>query len=82
MRLLLDDAERAERPHGWSGENIRAYLSNDEFLMLAKQGFIGTRGTTTEALKKVVTAAWKGSRGVVVAADHTDASTAERVDHG
>lgn len=82
VRLLISDATGGDRPRGWSADNIKQYLSNDEFLMLAKQGFIGTRGAATDILKKIVTDALRGGRGVVVTIDHTDASKARRLRHG
>ena len=80
--LLIAEGEAGTRAKGWSAETLSEYLSNDEFLLLAKQGFIGSRGATTEQIQEVVTEALGASRAVVLAVDQTDPTAARRLQHG
>lgn len=80
--LLLHEGQDGRRPRGWSMESIDTYLSNTEFLHLAKQGYIGTRGATSEQLKELIGGSLDDGRGVVVAVDQTDPESAARLRHG
>lgn len=80
--LLLKDAEDGRRPKGWSSESVTTYLSNEEFLQLAKQGYIGTRGAATEHLERVILGSFREGRGVVLTVDETDNQQAARLRHG
>lgn len=79
--LLLKDSEDGRRPKGWTAESVATYLSNGEFLQLAKQGYIGTRGAATEHLKRVILASFQERRGVVLTVDETDPEEAGRLRH-
>ena len=81
VQLMLADAAVGSRPKGWSQGNLKAYLSNGEFLMLAKQGFIGTRGVTTAELKVIVHDALNLGRSLVAVIDETDALEAIPLRH-
>lgn len=80
--LLLGDAQVERRSKGWSADSITTYLSNNEFLNLAKQGYIGTRGSTTEHLQDLILGAFQAGRGVVLTVDETDPEKATRLRHG
>jgi len=80
--LLLSDSDAGLLPRSWSQESLKTYLSNEEFLQMAKQGLIGTRGPTTEHLQETVRRSFAADRGVVVALDQTDRSQARRLRHG
>lgn len=80
--LLLREGQEGRRPRGWSMESIDTYLSNTEFLHLAKQGYMGTRGVTSEHLKELIGGSLDDGRGVVVAVDQTDPESAARIRHG
>lgn len=80
--LLLRDADAGLAPRGWSPESVSSYLSNGEFLLLAKQGFVGTRGSTTEHLKQVILDSFEAGRGVVLTVDETNPAEAMRLRHG
>lgn len=80
--LLLQDAERGRCRRGWSQESITTYLSNREFLHLAKQGYIGSRGATTEHLEQTIRSSLEGGAGLVLAVDQTDPTRARRLPHG
>lgn len=80
--LLLQSGQRGEVPRGWSAKNLTTYLSNEEFLQLAKQGYIGTRGATTDAVTRLVKSAFAEDKGVIVAVDETDPGQVERLRHG
>jgi len=82
MQLMLADARAGSRPKGWSQGNLEAYLSNGEFLMLAKQGFVGTRGMTTAALEAIVQETLNLGRSLVAVIDETDPSQAIPLRHG
>ena len=62
VELLLASSERDEIAKGWSAKSLSTYLSNGEFLQLAKQGYLGTRGATTEAVMKLITSAFDEDR--------------------
>ena len=79
---LIAEGKAGSRAKGWSMEGLSEYLSNDEFLLLAKQGFIGSRGVTTKQIKKIVMKALGAGRAVVMAVDQTDPAVAKRVQHG
>ena len=70
------------RPKGWSPESITTYLSNEEFLQLAKQGYVGTRGATTEHLQQVILESFHAGRGVIFTVDQTEPGQARRLRHG
>jgi hypothetical protein len=81
--LLLKESRNGDRPKGWSSESVTTYLSNDEFLRLAKQGYIGTRGTATDDIAKtLVQGSIESGRGVIVARNETDPKQAIRLRHG
>lgn len=80
--LLLRDAEAGLREKGWSAKSITTYLSNEEFILLAKQGYIGTRGAATEHVKQVIQGSLERGRGVVVAVDQSDSQQVLRLRHG
>ncbi len=80
--LLLESAERGDVPRGWSAKNLTTYLSNEEFLQLAKQGYVGTRGATTDEVTRLIQSAFDEDKGVVVAVDQTDPARVERPRHG
>lgn len=80
--LLLKESAEGHRPKGWSTESTATYLSNQEFLLLAKQGYIGTRGATTEHLMRIVQGSFDDGRGVVLTVDETDPHRANRLRHG
>lgn len=62
-------------------DSLTTYLSNEEFLQLAKQGYIGTRGATTEHLKGMIQGSFDDGRGVVLAVVEADPRGA-RLRHG
>lgn len=80
--VLLECGERGEVPRGWSSKNLTTYLSNEEFLQLAKQGYVGTRGATTDEITRLITSAFAEDRGVIVAVDQTDPNEVDRLRHG
>jgi hypothetical protein len=80
--LLLKESAEGRRPKGWSMESTATYLSNQEFLLLAKQGYIGTRGATTEHLMRIIQGSFDDGRGVVLTVDETDPQQAIRLRHG
>lgn len=80
--LLLASGDRDEVPRGWSAKNLNTYLSNGEFLQLAKQGYVGTRGATTAEIIRLITGAFTEDKGVIVAVDETDPMEVERPRHG
>lgn len=80
--LLLAESAAGSRAKGWSMETISTYLSNGEFLMLAKQGYVGTSGGATDALKEIVVQSFNAHRGLVVVADQTVPGEARRLRHG
>jgi hypothetical protein len=80
--LLLKESDEGRRPKGWSTESVTTYLSNEEFLQLAKQGYIGTRGAATEHLKRIIQGSFDDGRGVVLTVDETDPQRAIRLRHG
>lgn len=80
--LLLECGERDEVPRGWSAKNLTTYLSNEEFLQLAKQGYMGTRGATTDEVTRLIKSAFDKDKGVIVAVDQTDPKQVERPRHG
>lgn len=80
--LLLASGDRDEVPRGWSAKNLTTYLSNEEFLQLAKQGYVGTRGATTAEIIRLITGAFTENKGVIVAVDETDPMEVERPRHG
>lgn len=80
--LLLECGERGEVPRGWSAKNLTTYLSNEEFLQLAKQGYMGTRGSTTDEVTRLIKSAFDEDKGVIVAVDQTDPKQVERPRHG
>ena len=80
--LLLNESNEGRRPKGWSTESVTTYLSNEEFLQLAKQGYIGTRGATSDHLKRIVQGSFDDGRGVVLTVDETDPQRAIRLRHG
>ncbi|MFT4263705.1 MAG: hypothetical protein QM572_10015 [Nocardioides sp.] len=82
VELLLTDAATGRRPKGWSAEALDTYLSNTEFLQLAKQGYIGTRGATTEHLTALIRGSFEAQRGIIVAVDQTDPTATVRLHHG
>lgn len=82
VELLLASGERDESPKGWSAKSLSTYLSNEEFLQLAKQGYVETRGAATEEVKKLITSAFDEDKGVVIAVDETDPAEVERPRHG
>ncbi len=82
VELLLQDAAAKLRPKGWSPESITTYLSNEEFLQLAKQGYVGTRGATTEHLQQVILESFHAGRGVIFTVDQTEPGQARRLRHG
>ncbi len=82
VELLLASGERDEIPKGWSAKNLSTYLSNDEFLQLAKQGYVGTRGATTDEVKSLIMNAFEEDKGVIIAVDETDPAQVERPRHG
>lgn len=82
VNLLLEAGDRGDRPRGWSAENLTTYLSNEEFLQLAKQGYLGTRGATTQHIQGLIRDAFKADRGVIVAVDETEPESAPRLPHG
>ncbi|MBP6525163.1 MAG: hypothetical protein KA249_07095 [Dermatophilaceae bacterium] len=55
---------------------------NYEFLQLAKQGYVGTRGATTDEVKSLITNAFEEDKGVIIAVDETDPAQVERPRHG
>jgi hypothetical protein len=79
--LLLKESGEGRRPKGWSTKSVTTYLSNEEFLQLVKQGYIGTRGATTEHLKHVIQGSFDDGRGVVLTVDETDPQQASRLRH-
>lgn len=82
VQLLLEAAERRDRPRGWSADNLTTYLSNEEFLQLAKQGYLGTRGATTEHIEGLIKGAFEADRGVIVAVNETEPQSVPRPRHG
>lgn len=82
VELLLRDADAGLRARGWSQENLPAYLSNDEFIAMAKQGYIQTRCNATEAIQQIISRAFEADRNVTLAFDETDPTLAKRVRHG
>lgn len=80
--LLLASGDRNEVPKGWSAKNLTTYLSNEEFLQLAKQGYVGTRGATTAEIKRLITSAFAEDKGMIVAIDETDPTQVARPLHG
>lgn len=80
--LLLASGDRDEIPRGWSSKNLTTYLSNEEFLQLAKQGYVGTRGATTDEITRLIQSAFTEDKGVIVAVDQTDPTQVERLRHG
>lgn len=80
--LLLALSERNKIAKGWSAKNLTTYLSNEEFLQLAKQGYVGTRGATTTEIKRLVRSAFAEDKGVIVAIDETDPTQVARPLHG
>lgn len=80
--LLLSDAQAGLRPKGWSADSLMTYLSNQEFLLLAKQGYVGTRGATTTHIESLILEAFEAGRGIVLTVDETDPAHALRLRHG
>ena len=82
VELLVQDGTDGVRPKGWTVENLPAYLSNGEFLAMAKQGYIRTRGAATTAIQEIISRSFEAKRGVTVAVDETDPAVARRLRHG
>lgn len=80
--LLMKESKAGTRGKGWSEETLTTYLSNAEFLQLAKQGYIGTRGAATEHLQNLILDSLGEQRGVVLTEDKTDHRTARHIPHG
>ena len=59
-------------------DTIDRYLTNDLFVSLVRQGWIGTRGATTKAVSAVIDAAVRGGRSVIVAEEWGEATGAKR----
>jgi hypothetical protein len=69
LESLLESIETSG-PRGGkliSFDNVSRYMNNTEFTALVKEGWIGTRGVTTEQITKLVKAAFSGRRAVVLA---------------
>lgn len=80
--LLLRDAANGQRVKGWSQDTLPAYLSNDEFIAMAKQGYIRTRSATTDRIQEIISRSFEEKRSVTVALDETDPTKARRLRHG
>lgn len=66
--LLADSCTLTERGARRLGYNtIDRYLTNDLFVSLVRQGWIGTRGATTRAVSAIIDAAVNAGRSVVLA---------------
>lgn len=73
--LLLPRANKGLRRKGRSTETMTAYLSNEEFLQLARQGYFDTHGVATEHPKKLIQGSMDHDHGVVLTVDHTESLT-------
>jgi hypothetical protein len=80
--LLITEGESGTRPKGLAIDTTTEYLSNEEFLLLAKQGFIGTRRETTTHVRDVIARSLNAGNGVVAIIDESDPTLAKRLRHG
>lgn len=77
--LLADPCtltKRGARRLGY--DTIDRYLTNDLFVALVRQGWIGTRGLTTRSIGKIIDAAVNAGRSVVIAEESGRQSGATR----
>ncbi len=77
--LLADPCTQTKGKSRRLGYNtIDRYLTNDLFVSLVRQGWIGTRGATTKAVSAVIDAAVRGGRSVILAEEWGEETGAKR----